>query len=70
MKTDRAIHKSQAETQTDSTFEISKVAVTAVSITAGFIGLWAVACMVSGIFNSGGPVALVQSFFGAASRTM
>lgn len=65
MRNTKTTHKTQAQTETNTTAEISKVAVTAFSITAGLIGLWAVACMVAGISNSGGPVSLLSNLFKA-----
>ncbi len=65
MKETRALNTVNVATETGTTAEISKVAVTAVGISAGVIGVWAVACMVSGLVNSGGPVELVSSLFKA-----
>jgi len=63
MKKNQAIHKSQADTKSDTSLEISKVAVTAFSIAAALIGLWAAASMVAGISNSGGPASLFSNLF-------
>ena len=62
-----SILKDQAKTSiiTDSTNEISKVAVSAIGISAGLIGVWAVASVVAGMSSSGGPVELVTSLFKA-----
>lgn len=59
--------KGQARTRalTNSTNEISKVAVSAIGISAGLIGIWAVASVVAGMSSSGGPVELVSSLFKA-----
>ena len=65
MKNTQTIHKTQAQTEESTSAEISKVAVTAFSVTAGLIGIWAVACMVAGISNSGGPVSLMSNLFKA-----
>ena len=65
MKNIKTIHKTHAETTSNASAEISKVAVTAFSISAGLIGIWAVACMVAGTVNSGGPVALISNLFKA-----
>ncbi len=70
MKNSTTINKAQVGTKTSGSTEISKVAVTAFSVTAGLIGIWAVACMVAGVLNSGGPASLVASLFGAMSGTM
>ena len=50
---------------TDASTEISKIGITAVGITAGIIGCWAVTSMIAGAINSGGPVDLVVSLFKA-----
>lgn len=60
---DRAKQTSQVQTETDTTAEISKVAVTAFSIAASLIGIWALACIVAGISTSGGPASLFSSLF-------
>ena len=65
MKNTKTTNKTQAQTDGNTTAEISKVAVTAFSVTAGLIGIWAVACMVSGISNSGGPASLMSNLFKA-----
>lgn len=48
-----------------STNEISKVAVSAIGISAGLIGVWAVACVIAGISSSGGPFELVSNLIKA-----
>lgn len=45
--------------------EISGVAVAAIGISAGVIGIWAVACMVAGMLNSGDPINLLTSLIKA-----
>jgi len=65
MKDTKTTHKSHAATESNTSAEISKVAVTAFSISAGLIGIWAVACMVAGTVNSGGPVSLISNLFKA-----
>ena len=50
-----------------STSEISKVAVSAIGISAGLIGIWAVACVIAGISSSGGPIELVSDLIKAIS---
>jgi len=65
MNKTNTIQKTQAKAKSSASREVSKVAVTAVSITAGLIGVWAVACMVAGVSNSGGPVSLVSNLFKA-----
>ena len=67
MKNIHSIDKSRATstTATNASMEISKIGITAVGITAGIIGCWAVASMVAGAINSGGPIDLVISLFTA-----
>jgi hypothetical protein len=63
MNETKILQKVEAKSSTGN--EVSKVAVTAVSLTAGIIGIWAVACMVAGTLNSGGPVALISNLIKA-----
>ena len=65
MKETQASPTVNVKTESIVSAEIAKVAVTAITITAGVIGIWAVACMVAGILNSGGPVGLVSHLFKA-----
>ncbi len=55
----------QAKEQTNAITEISKVGVTAITITAGIIGCWATACLFAGTISSGGPFELVSNLFKA-----
>ena len=45
--------------------EISKTGITAVGIVAGIIGCWAIASIIAGVVNSGGPIDLATSLFKA-----
>ncbi len=65
MKNTQTRHRTQAQIEENGSDEISKVAITAFSVTAGLIGILAVACMVAGISNSGGPVSLMSNVFKA-----
>lgn len=65
MENSKTIHKTQAQTEENTTAEISKAAVAAFSVTAGLIGIWAVACMVAGISNSDGPASLMSNVYEA-----
>ena len=65
MKETQATHTVNVKTESTVSAEISRVAVTAITITASVIGIWAVACMVAGMANSGGPVGLVSNLFKA-----
>lgn len=59
------LQKVKSVSKQSTSNEVSKVMVTAFSISAGLIGIWAVACMVAGVVNSGGPISLVSSLFKA-----
>jgi len=61
--TDKSLAKSTAASNAST--EISRIGITALGITAGFIGCWAVASMVAGAVNNGGPIDLVASLFTA-----
>jgi hypothetical protein len=67
MKTANDLDKSHSKTvtTTNACTEISKTGVAAVGVTAGIIGCWAIANMISGTINSGGPVNLAISLFKA-----
>jgi hypothetical protein len=67
MKNSTGINRSRTATTTatEVSTEISKTGITAVGIVAGIIGCWAIASMVAGVVNSGGPVDLVVSLFKA-----
>jgi hypothetical protein len=69
MKNIPGIDKSRAtgSAATNISTEISKTGITAIAITAGIIGCWAVASMIAGVINSGGPVDLIASLFKAIS---
>jgi hypothetical protein len=57
--------RTKSSAATDASNEISKIGTTAVGITAGIIGCWAVTSMITGITNSGGPINLMTSLFKA-----
>ena len=61
----QAVNVEAGSIRSDATSETSKTAVTAIGIAAALIGVWAVACMVAGMLNSGGPVSLVSNLFEA-----
>lgn len=45
--------------------EVSKGTIAAMGVVPTLIGIWAVSCFVGGLIASGGPVALVKSWFSA-----
>ena len=65
MKNSRAIEKAETGTESQSVTEVTKVATTVIGFIASIIGLWAVACIISGVSNSGGPVTLLSNLFKA-----
>lgn len=50
--------------------QLYKVGVAVIGISCLAIGLWAAACIVSGMINSGGPIALVMNWFNAVSGSL
>ena len=67
MKNSRAIEKAETGTESQSVTEVTKVATTVIGFIASIIGLWAVACIISGVSNTGGPVNLISNLFKAIS---
>ncbi|MDP3696165.1 MAG: hypothetical protein Q8R42_08635 [Desulfocapsaceae bacterium] len=67
MKNTTGINKSRSASTaaTNVSTEISKTAITTVGIVAGIIGCWAIASMIAGVINSGGPIDLATSLFRA-----
>lgn len=67
MKNKLGMDKSRAQSSaaTNASTEISKIGITAVGITAGIIGCWAIASMIAGAVNSEGPIDLIVSLFTA-----
>lgn len=65
MKDNTLTNKVKTGTHTDAASEISKVAVSAIGISASVIGIWAVASIVAGMSTSGGPVELLNNLFKA-----
>ncbi|MDO9041353.1 MAG: hypothetical protein Q7U64_03275 [Desulfocapsaceae bacterium] len=67
MKNTTGMNKSRSASTaaTNVSTEISKTCITAVGIVAGIIGCWAIASMIAGVINSGGPIDLATSLFRA-----
>ncbi len=55
----------KTRTQIDAAGEISRVAASAIGISSGVIGIWAVASVIAGISTSGGPIELINNLFKA-----
>lgn len=66
MKNTTDMNRSRTATAaTNASTEISKTVITAVGIIAGIIGCWAIASMIAGVINSGGPIDLATNLFKA-----
>lgn len=61
MKNSTAINKTAAISEADLGTELSKVGVTAVSMSAVVVGAWATACLFAGAISSGGPLGLFSN---------
>ncbi|MFH1215105.1 MAG: hypothetical protein V1706_01245 [Pseudomonadota bacterium] len=60
----KRINVSNAE-NTQARVEVSKGVVIALGTAPALIGIWAAACFVGGLVASGGPLALIKSWFSA-----
>ena len=67
MKTNTSTDQATSHISKDTTSEISKAAVSAIGISTGLIGVWAVACIIAGISSSGGPIDLFINLVKAIS---
>ena len=63
--------KVQENSRTDASVgaEVDKVVIRSVLAFAGLVGLWAFACLGSAMYQAGGPIQLVRSWFGAVTGT-
>ncbi len=59
--------KNVTQTRNRAGEQLSKVGFTMVGITSCAIGIWAMACLVSGMVASGGPLALMANWFRAVT---
>ena len=57
----------QENSRTSVSTEIDKVIIGGIAAFAGVVGLWSIACLASAMFQSGGPLQLVGSWFKAVS---
>ncbi len=57
----------QQDTKTTVSTEVDKVVIGSIAAFAGVVGLWSVACLVSAMFQAGGPLQLVGGWFKAVS---
>ncbi len=61
MKENNTIVKERNAVQENTAAELNKIAVSGINLASALIGCWAVACLASGLLNSG-PVGLVTQF--------
>jgi len=45
--------------------EISRVSIVGLGLTSALIGLWSMACLIGGMVEGGGPLALIKNWYGA-----
>ena len=57
----------QENTNTSVSTEVDKVIIGTIAAFAGLIGLWSVACIVSAMYQAGGPLQLIGGWFKAIS---
>ena len=50
--------------------QVYKVGIAVIGISSCAIGIWAAACIVAGMINSGGPLALISNWFSAVSGSL
>ena len=55
----------QDKSKTTVSAEIDKVVIVSVAAFTGIIGLWSVACLMSAMFQAGGPLQLIGAYFKA-----
>lgn len=60
---DRVQDRSQASVSA----EVDKVVIGSVAAFTGIVGLWVVACLVSAMYQAGGPLQLIAGWFKAVS---
>jgi hypothetical protein len=69
--TDTLLTKQQSQTgtlestKTTVSAEIDKVIVGSIAAFTGIVGLWSVACLMSAMFQAGGPLQLAAGYFKA-----
>jgi hypothetical protein len=65
MKETTTISRERSGVLDNVSIEVGKVGIGFIVIASTLIGLWALACLISGMASSGGPAGLVSSFFSA-----
>ena len=57
----------QENTNTSVSTEVDKVIIGTIAAFAGLIGIWSLACIVSAMYQAGGPLQLIGGWFKAIS---
>ncbi len=57
----------QDKSETSVSAEVDKIIIGSIAAFAGLIGVWSVACLVSAMFQAGGPLQLAGGWFRAVS---
>lgn len=57
----------QDKSQTTVSAEVDKVVIVSVAAFTGIVGLWVAACLVSAMYQAGGPLQLIGGWFRAIS---
>jgi hypothetical protein len=57
----------QERSQTSVSAEVDKVLIVSVAAFTGIVGLWVAACLVSAMYQAGGPLQLIGGWFRALS---
>ena len=57
--------RTQESTKTTVSAEIDKVIIGSIAAFTGIVGLWSVACLMSAMFQAGGPLQLAGGYFKA-----
>ena len=60
-----AMTRTRVTEQATADTNVSKGALATLGIASGLVGLWAVACFVSAMMTSGGPIALARAWVSA-----
>ena len=60
----RTQSKASSQSAVDS---LSRGSIITMGIVSSLVGVWALACLASAMFGSGGPVALIKSWFSAVA---
>lgn len=57
----------QDRSKTTVSAEVDKVIIGSVAAFTGVVGLWSIACLMSAMFQAGGPLGLIKGWFSALS---